>query len=279
MSYKSIENKVIIVTGGSGGIGSAIVNKLSDNGAKVVSVFCNNCPYEQSSANVVGFRADLRRSEEWDRLITFAQKKFYKIDILINSAGYLEPGDFLSLEENEIKKIIEINFTLVTIGIHKVLEIFRKQKEGHIINIGSLGGIVPMPFSSVYCATKFAVRGFTFSLAEEFKGTEINISLITPGSVITKMLDHEARNENTAISFVSKPVNPIKVARSVLKIIRKPKIELIIPGSQSVGSKLISFSPSVFSKLYWLLHKIGLTRKRSYLNRYCNFNLMGGTIK
>ena len=278
MSY-SLKNKVMIVTGGSGGIGSAIVNILSDNGAKVVSVFCNHCPFEHSSENVICVRADLARTEEWDKLISFVQKQHSKIDVLINCVGYLQPGDFLSLEEDQINKMIEINFTSVTIGIHKTLKIFREQGSGHIINIGSLGGIVPMPYSSVYSAIKFALRGLTFSLVEELKGTGIDVSLVSPGSVITKMLDYEAQNENTAISFVSKPISPVEVARVVLKVIQKPKIELIIPGSQSFASKLLAFSPSTFSKLYRNLHRIGITRKKTYINRYCNFKLMEDVIK
>jgi hypothetical protein len=61
-----------------------------------------------------------------------------------------------------------------------------------------------------------------------------------------------------------------------LKVIFKPQMESIIPESQSGASKLLSFSPIIFSKLYRILHRIGITRKRSYLNRYCNFNLMEG---
>ena len=79
-----------------------------------------------------------------------------------------------------------------------------------------------MPYSAIYSATKFALRGFTFSLAEELKGTGTKISLITPGSVVTKMLDYEAKCENSAISFVSKPISPAKVADAVLRVIHKP---------------------------------------------------------
>ena len=67
-----------------------------------------------------------------------------------------------------------------------------------------------MPYSAVYSATKFALRGFSFSVAEELKGTGVNVSLITPGSVVTKMLDHEAHSNNSAMSFVSKPISPDK---------------------------------------------------------------------
>jgi short-subunit dehydrogenase len=161
----------------------------------------------------------------------------------------------------------------------KVLAIIKKQNHGLIINIGSLGGIVPMPYSAVYSATKFALRGFSFSLAEELKGTGVNLSLITPGSVLTKMLDYEAQNDKSSISFLSNPISPNKVADAVIKVINKSKIELIIPLSQSFGSKLLVFSPSLFSFLYTILHRVGISRKRKYRNRYCNFILMKGVVR
>jgi short-subunit dehydrogenase len=279
MSNNSLKNKVIIVTGGSGGIGSAIVNKLSDCQANVISVYYNNYPYEQSNANVVCFKANLRRPDEWDRLLAFTLNKYLKIDVLINCAGLLEPGNFLSLKEDQLRKMIDINFISVLIGIQKTLMIMKKQRFGHIINIGSLGGIVPMPYSAIYSATKFALRGFTFSLYEELKETGITISLITPGSVVTKMLDYEAQDNDTAISFLSKPIRPAKIADALLRVIHKPRVELIIPRSQSVPSKLFVFSPKIFSSLYKILHRIGISEKRKYLNRYCSFTLAKGALR
>ncbi|MBE0571073.1 MAG: SDR family oxidoreductase [Ignavibacteriaceae bacterium] len=279
MSNISLKNKVIIVTGGSGGIGSAIVNKLSHYGASVVSVYNKNHPDDQSDENIIHVKANLTKSEDWDRLLAFALNKYGKIDILINSAGRLDPGNFLSLQEDQLIKMIDINFTSVLTGIQKTLMIMKKQGFGHIINIGSLGGIVPMPYSAVYSATKFALRGFTFSLAEELNGTGINISLINPGSVNTKLLDFEARDNDTAISFVSKPISPITVANAVLKVIHEPRVELIIPRSQSIPSKLLVFSPNIFSGLYSILHKIGIAKKRKYLKRYCDFSLAKGVIR
>ena len=279
MKNQLLKNKVVIVTGGSGGIGSAIVNKLSNCDAKVISIYCKNLPTDHSDENVFWIQADLTRSEDWDMLLSFTLKKFEKIDVLINCAGLMEPGDFLSLQESQLIKMIDINFTSMLIGIQKTLTIMKKQGFGHIINIGSLGGIVPMPYSAIYSATKFALRGFSFSLAEELKGTGIKLSLITPGSVITKMLDHEAHANNSAMSFVSKPISPEKVADAVLKVIRKPGVELIIPRSQSLGSKLLIFSPNIFSSLYKILHRIGISEKRKYLNQYCNFQLIKGVMR
>ena len=279
MYHHSIKNKVVIVTGGSGGIGNAIVDKLASNDAKVCAAYHRNITADYYDKNICWIQADLTKQEDRDRFFSFALQKYGKIDVLINCAGILEPGEFSSIEINQLNKMIELNLTSTIILTQKVLSIMKNQKGGHIINIGSLGGIVPMPYSSVYSATKFALRGFTFSLIEELKRTGINLSLITPGSVITKMLDYEAQNDNSAISFLSKPISSLKVADAVLKLIQKPKVELIIPRSQSIPSRLLVFSPKVFSITYKLLHRLGLSGKGKYLNRYCNFTLMKGVVR
>jgi short-subunit dehydrogenase len=272
-------NKVILVIGASGGIGSAIVNKLSSFDVNVIAVYNKNLPTNHFPNNVFWLRADLTSSDDIDALLSFTSQKFERIDVLINCAGILEPGEFSSLEINQINKMIDVNLTSTLIITNKILSIMKMQGFGHIINIGSLGGIVPMPFSAVYSASKFALRGFSFSLAEELKGTGVKLSLITPGSVITKMLDYEAQADNSAISFLSKPISPIEVANAVFQVIQKPTFEKIIPFSQSFGSKLLVFSPKIFSIAYKLLHRLGLSGKRKYLNRYCNFSLMKGATR
>jgi len=279
MYNHSLKNKVVIVTGGSGGIGNAIVSKLASYGAKGWAAYHRNITADYYDKNICWIQADIIKAEDRERLLSFSLQKFGKIDVLINCAGYLEPGEFSSLETNQINRMIELNLTSTIILIQKTLELMKEQRNGHIINIGSLGGIVPMPYSSVYSATKFALRGFSFSISEELKGTGVKVSLITPGSVATKMLDNEAQNINSAMSFLSKPISPTKVADAVLKVIYKPTVELIIPRSQSFGSKLLVFSPRVFSIAYKLLHKLGLSGKRKYLNRYCNFALMKGVVR
>lgn len=267
MSNKSLHKKVIIVTGGSGGIGNEIVNKLSKFGTSVISVYHNNLPSESSKSNSFWIKLNLEQQTEWDKLFSFTQNRFGKIDVLINCAGVLEPGEFASQNASQIRKMIDINLASVLTGTNKVLAIMKNQESGHIINIGSLGGIVPMPYSAVYSATKFALRGFTFSLAQELKGSGIKLSLITPGAVSTKMLDYEAQDKNTSISFVSEPISPVAVSNTVLKVMNNPKIEVIIPGDQALSSKLITYSPSFFSKFYKIIHKVGLINKRSYLKR------------
>jgi len=274
MSGKSIKNKVILITGASGGIGNAIVNKLVSDDSIVVAVYHQNLPPLQSYKNVFWIKTDITNSKDRDNLVSFCLKKYNRIDVLINCAGILEPGEFSSLEEIHLQKMIDLNITSAFIITKKILSLMKLQGVGHIINIGSLGGIVPMPYSAVYSATKFALRGFSFSLIEELIGTNVKVSLITPGSVNTKMLDYEAQADKSAISFLSKPISPIDVANTVLQTIHKPTIEKIIPFSQSFASRLLVFSPKFFSIVYKLLHIIGLSGKKKYLNRYGIFNLL-----
>ena len=279
MSVNRLKNKVVLVTGASGGIGNSIVNKLSSEGAAVVAVYHRNSPLFPKDKNVFWIKADMINSEERDNLVAFCLEKYKRIDVLINCAGFLEPGEFSSLEEIYLRKMIDVNFTSTIIITQKVLSIMKSQGSGHIITLGSLGGIVPMPYSAVYSATKFALRGFSFSLIEELKGTNVKVSLITPGPVNTKMLDYEAQADKSAISFLSKPISPIDVANTVLQTIHEPTIEKIIPFSQSFASKLLVFSPKIFSIVYKLLHRLGLSGKIKYLNRYCNISLMKGVAR
>jgi hypothetical protein len=279
MKNQLLKGKVIVVTGASGGIGSAIVNKLASLDANVVAVYHLNLLFDFSHKNILWLQADVTNSADIDRLVAFTSQKFERIDVLINCAGLLEPGEFSFLEINQLKKMIDVNLTSTLTITQKVLSLMKSQGNGHIINIGSLGGIVPMPYSAVYSATKFGLRGFSFSLAQELKSSGIKVSLVTPGSVVTKMLDYEAQADNSSLSFVSKPISPMKVADAVLEVINKPSVELIIPRSQSFGSKLLIFSPKVFSIAYKLLHRLGLSGKRKYLNRYCNFSLMKGATR
>jgi len=279
MSVNTLKNKVVLVTGASGGIGNEIVNELSSEGATVVAVYHRNSPRFPTDKNVFWFKTDIINSEERDNLVAFCLEKYKRIDVLINCAGFLEPGEFSSIEEIYLRKMIDVNFTSTLIITQKVLSIMKSQGSGHIITLGSLGGIVPMPYSAVYSATKFALRGFSFSLIEELKGTNVKVSLITPNSVNTKMLDYEAQADKSAISFLSKPISPIDVANTVLQTIHKPTIEKIIPFSQSFASKLLVFSPKIFSIVYKLLHKLGLSGKIKYLNRYYNISLMKGVAR
>lgn len=270
---ETIKNKVILVTGASGGIGSAIVNKLAGSGSKVIAAYNKNLPDFSDYENISLIKADFEISDEWNRVLHFVSHQYGKLDVLINCTGVLIPGIFVNHTIEQITEMIETNLTSVLIGTNKTLKLMRKQRFGHIINLGSVGGIVPMPYSSVYSATKFALRGFTHSVAQEIKNSGVTITLISPGPVNTHMLELEAKHKKTAIAFMNKVLEPERVADSVIKLIHNPKTEVIVPKTLSLLSKTVFFFPGFFSKTYKLIEKIGKWRKKFYLQRPFDLSL------
>ena len=272
MSVESFVNKTIVIAGASGGIGSAVVSRLSDSGSNVIAIYNNNHPdFPQNNISLV--KADLIKPDEWDRMLHFALQKNGKIDVMINCTGVLLPNDFINQSEEEIIEMLNINLSSVILGTQKTLKTMQKQGYGHVINLGSAGGIIPMPYSSVYCATKFALRGFTHSLVQELKGTGVHISLISPGPVNTKMLQGEAAYTKTAIAFLNKALKPEGVADIIIRTIDKPKTEAIVPASLNILAKMVFIFPQLFSKVFRLIEKYGKWRKNSYTKKQFKLSL------
>jgi short-subunit dehydrogenase len=149
-----------------------------------------------------------------------------------------------------------------------LLPIMRRQKQGAIVTIGSLGGIVPMPFASLYCATKHAVRGFSLSLSEELKGTGVDASLLSLGPVHTRMLDAEAGSDQSIIAFINKPREPVRVAESIVSLLQRPRREMIIPSATGALSIMCGLAPGLFNICYRILRQVGIIRLHSYRRKH-----------
>jgi short-subunit dehydrogenase len=268
---KNLDEKVIVIAGGSGGIGSTVYKKLLLLNAKVIGISrtenihmknfarCNHYDYDWITS-------DLTLSANWEDALNEIKNKYGKIDVLINSVGTLIPGKFENLTSNQIEEIISTNFTSFITASKVIISLMKKQGFGHIINLGSLGGIIPMPYESLYSATKFALRGFTLSLKLELNGTGIKVSLVSPGPVLTKMLKKESLDSDSTIAFVNKPLSADFIADKIIRIISHPKLEIVLPtGTKSIAF-LLSLFPQLFSLIYPILNLIGKKNKHnSYL--------------
>jgi short-subunit dehydrogenase len=268
---KSVQDKVIIVAGATGGIGSATAERLARKGATVVIAgrsknLLDNLHNEIRSwnPNCASFCADLNLYRSWSELIGFAQQRFGKLDGLVHCIGNLSPKDLADMNEEEISYQLSSNFTSVVFAAKAVLQPMLRSKTGHIIVVGSIGGIVPMPHLSLYSATKHAVRGFCFSLHEELKSSGINVSVVSPGPVRTKMLDQEALCDAADISFIGNPLSPHDVAENVLRLLLHPRREVIVPRMIGTLSILSNFIPALFSPLYRHLRPLGYRRRLAY---------------
>lgn len=263
-----IDGTVIIVTGGTGGIGRATCMRLAQAGALVAAIGTDERRLDELSAELarisprsIALRCDLGDPDEWSKLIATVESTFGRIDALVNCIGTLVPGSFERLAPAEIEHVTRTNFLSVLYGTRAVLPGMKRQGRGHIVNVGSLGSIIPMPFEALYSATKFALRGFTLSLSEELRGTGVHVSLISPGPVRTRMLEAEATDRRSTISFITPPLEPDDVAQAIVEVLIHPKTELILPrGSGRVAAGLIGLFPAIFGPLFRLAAGIGRRR-------------------
>jgi len=266
---KNLFGKNVIVPGCSRGVRRSDIKLLKSNGANVIGISRNISNLSESDKTFLNeyICHDLAFAVP-DELVHNILNNFKSIDILIHAAGSLIPGEFKNLTENEIVSVVNSNLISTFTAVKTFSPQMKNQGNGHIIIVGSLGGILPLPYEALYSSVKFAVRGFCLSIAEELKEYGIKISLVSPEPIKTKMLDKESRDVNSVISFMTKPMQPEIIATEIIKLIDKPKIEIIIPRIYSLISMIPAIRPGLFYKYFGLMKKSGARKRKAYQNEY-----------
>jgi len=192
----NLKDKIAVVTGGSRGIGKAVVEALAANGCRVVAVSrsAEELKSLQDELERSGLRIEIESVDVSDydlvqKLISGVVEKFGTIDILINAAGIYGPIGLFG--DNDIKKwaqTLQINLMGAANCAHAVLPIMTKNKSGKIINFSGGGAVNSFPHFSAYATSKAAVVRFTENLAAEYKDFNIQVNAVAPGAVNTKLL-------------------------------------------------------------------------------------------
>lgn len=225
-----IQNKVVIITGASSGLGEATAKRLAASGAKLMLAARREDRLKELVAAIAssGGTATYLVTDVTDRAQVEALAKetlntYGRIDVLVNNAGLmpLSPLDQLKVEEWD--KMIDVNIKGVLYGIAAVLPMMRQQKSGHIINVSSVAGHKVFPGSAVYCATKFAVRAISEGLRLESNG-EIRSTNISPGAVATELTStitdaDTAANMNALYEIA---IDADAIARAIAYAIEQP---------------------------------------------------------
>ncbi|BDR68467.1 3-ketoacyl-ACP reductase [Clostridium tetani] len=195
ISYKTLENKTAIITGGSRGIGKSIAIKLGKLGASIVLNYRNNTDalkntireLEDLNINVIAVQGDISDYKECEKIIKAALDKFNGIDILVNNAGITADNLILRMKEEEFDKVIETNLKGTFNCIKHCIPTMIKKRYGKIINISSVVGVAGNVGQCNYSAAKSGVIGLTKSLARELASRSINVNAIAPGFIETDM--------------------------------------------------------------------------------------------
>jgi NAD(P)-dependent dehydrogenase (short-subunit alcohol dehydrogenase family) len=180
------ERKIVLVTGASSGIGQAIARLLAQKGFIVFGTSRNPSDGEKRSGIEV-LPLEVRSEDSVQACVNAVLTKAGRLDILINNAGYELAGAIEDTSIAEAKSQFETNFFGVMRLVNAVLPLMRQQRSGQIINIGSIVGVVPVPFLGAYSASKFAVEGYTEILRHEVRPLNIRVSLVEPGFIKTNL--------------------------------------------------------------------------------------------
>ncbi len=259
-------NRIVIISGDSSGFGLEMVKQFINNR----DIVCGISRKEFKLDKLDHYIGDISNYEDCKTIIDSIYNKYHRIDILINNAGF---GIFGSIEETDIlkaKQIMDVNF-LGTFYLTKcVLEIFRNQKQGQIINTSSLASLIPLPYQGFYCASKAALDSLFDSLRIELLPYNIKITSIRPGDAKTSFTKNRLKDISPSSPYyesVTKCLNtiskdeqngfsPLKVGKTALKLSFKKHP----PYVKKVGAK-DSFLSVIFKILpkciaYKLIYKI-----------------------
>lgn len=228
---QNVENKVVIITGASSGLGEATARVLSENGARVVL----GARREDRLARLAGEigenaawrKADVTSPEDMQALVRLAKEKFGKVDATFANAGIMPGGNMSELKVQDWMGMVEINIKGVLNAMAAVLPEFLAQKGGHIIVTFSAAGLRSVPGNAVYCGTKHFVRAMldSFRMEAVAEDTHIHTTTIYPGAVRTELLNIIAPSETKAIVekfYEEAGLTPDVIAGAVLYALSQP---------------------------------------------------------
>jgi NADP-dependent 3-hydroxy acid dehydrogenase YdfG len=232
METSNIEDKVVVITGASSGIGETTAKLLAGYGAKVVlgarrKDRIDAVVQEISAAGgkAIGFAVDVTKRAEVEALIKGAVDSLGRIDVVVNNAGIMPIAPIDAFKVEEWDREIDVNIKGVLYGVAAALPQMQKQKNGHIINLASVFGIkVFAPGATVYCATKSAVRALTEGLRMELHSENIRCTMISPGAVATELPEsssEEATRKNLR-EFYKMAIPANSIASAIAYAIQQP---------------------------------------------------------
>lgn len=222
-SVMVLENKVVIITGASSGVGEALAEAFARRGARIVlaarredrlqAVLQRIAPY---AADVLAIPTDITDPTQRQHLIDETLRVFGQIDVLVNNAGVSGGDQYELLEPETIEHLLAVNLVAPMLLTRLVLAHMRQRNEGYIVNVGSGMGRGATPYFTSYSASKFGLSGFSDSLRRELLETNIRVTYVTMGWTRTEMLSPEA--EAVLRQFPQFDIlNPDTVAESVVE--------------------------------------------------------------
>lgn len=241
----------ILVTGCASGIGRDLAQVLLQAGHRVVATDRLLPPLEEAAqgwpaaADRLELRAlDVTEPGAWQAAVAAAAERFGGLDVLVSVAGVLVPGWAHELTDAAVDLHLDVNVKGVVHGVRAVVPGMIAQGHGHIVNVASLAALAPVPGLALYCASKYAVRGYSLSVALELRRHGIAVTVVCPDAVQTPMLDVQRDVEAAAMTFSGPRVLTVReVSEAIVRALDERPLELLLPPSRGWLAKLADLAP------------------------------------
>lgn len=231
-----LTDKVVLITGASSGIGRACAEAFASAGARLALVARRAEPMHDLARGLLPGRsivvpADLTSPQHRADTVARVLDAFGRIDVLINNAGWAGFGNVIRLDDDHIRRMIELNVVAPVALTRLVLPDMIARGSGQIINIASIVGYQPIPRMTVYSATKAFVLSFSAGLRMELAGNGVDVISVAPGSTRTPFFENAANTGVRAVRLASTQYTPQRVARAVVRASVHRRREVLLSSS------------------------------------------------
>jgi short-subunit dehydrogenase len=245
MNACSVADKVIAITGGARGIGLAIATVLQGLGGKVAIGDIDESAVKEAGARL-GLKVcrglDVTDRQSFTDFLDSVESELGPVDVVVNNAGVIAVGSAVDESDAITRRVLDVNIFGVILGTKLAAQRMLPRGRGHIINIASLGSVLPTEGIATYCATKHAVLGYTDTVRMENRGSGVHFSAILPTLTNTEMIagiGHPRGFRNA---------EPDDVAQAVAAVIAKPKSRVVVPRSMGVVASTQRLMPQRVSE-------------------------------
>jgi NAD(P)-dependent dehydrogenase (short-subunit alcohol dehydrogenase family) len=225
---RSLNGKVVAITGGGRGIGRAIAQSLAREGARVAIGDLDQASAEAAAAAIggdaVGLGLDVTDHAGFTAFLDEVEQRLGPLDILVNNAGIMPVTPLTEESEESISRQLDINLRAVIHGTQQAMNRMVPRRTGHIVNIASVAGRSGFPHLATYCATKHGVVGLSEAVRAELRGTGIEVSVVMPSVVRTELATGLADSRVKAVEVED-------VANEVLSALQRPRFDVFVPRS------------------------------------------------
>jgi len=234
-------NTSVAVTGGAHGIGRAIARQFAGAGARVALGDLDGEAAQRLAdelgGSAISVALDVTDRDAFVAFLDAAEQSHGPLEVMVNNAGVDWVGPFHEEPDEISRRELDINLMGTILGSRLALQRMLPRRHGHVVNVASGVGRVPLPGSAVYSATKHGIVGLTESLRMEYRGSGVRFTVVQPSQVETAMIEGQPRPRLLPV------VSPDDVAAAVLDAVRRDKFEVWVPASQAISVKLGNLLP------------------------------------